>query len=764
MRLTVRTLLAWLDHVLPPDEHRELDAKVAGSAAAHQLVDRIRRVVKQPTIPPPRLDGRGLAADPNSVAEYLDNCLEHERLEAFEVICVESDAHLAEVAACHEILATLARDPAATAPLDATGRRRLLEAMRHHSAAVSADGEHAEVAANGPQTRAAIEPAPARPRGDSTPRRRSSRAAWGAAAAAIALLVALAFLLTEAIGRSRGPQRGERESQVVADDHPPAAVAPEAEPPAAASATVQSDKSVDSDKPAESGAPVAGAPPVAVAPPPAAPAPTESDVAMPKPAQPAVADTPAAVAAAAPVAEATTSPARSAADASAVAASPGTQPRVPQGDALAIAAAPVPAPGGAAVPPGPAAATEKPAAVAGGDATLGFVTGEGLVIHRTAEEGRAAWAALLPAAALGPREELIAPFGFQPDLNVRGVTIRLLPGTRATITADADGTPRVEVVFGRAVVRSARPDARVGVTAGGLAGTITAGLAGPAAISVDLDRVPGTDPTTEAARVRASVIAVNGGIVWRQGSMAADGSRPLLEGIAPEGMLDARTSISWESVTPDVGRVVRLDSLPPWAAASPPVDKLQRNAAEALVARLLDTGSLEQSLRELADDRRVENRGLAASTLALLGDFDAAVELLCADGAGRRLEQRQWLALEAATVPLALARGANAAAKLRTAFENRGPHGKAEALFDMARGFSDEQLAAGAAETLVAALDDADLVVRRYAIKCLCDIAQPSATDRLRYRADGLPDLRREGVAWWRGQLQKGLIRRPGAA
>jgi hypothetical protein len=260
------------------------------------------------------------------------------------------------------------------------------------------------------------------------------------------------------------------------------------------------------------------------------------------------------------------------------------------------------------------------------------------------------------------------------------------------------------------------------------------------------------------------VVAVNSGIVWRQRGVAADGSPRVLDGIAAEGMLDARTSIVWESVAPDLGRIVRLDDLPAWVEASSQVDRLQRNAADALGARILGTGSLEQSLRELADDRRVENRVLAASTLALLGDFDAAVELLCTEAAGRRLEQRQWATLEAATVPLALARGANAAAKLRTAFENRGPHGKAEDLFAMARGFGDAELAGGAAEKLVAALDDPDLVVRRYAIKSLCDIVRPSAADRLRYRPDGLPDLRREGAAWWRGQLQKGLIRRPGAA
>jgi len=78
----------------------------------------------------------------------------------------------------------------------------------------------------------------------------------------------------------------------------------------------------------------------------------------------------------------------------------------------------------------------------------------------------------------------------------------------------------------------------------------------------------------------------------------------------------------------------------------------------------------------------------------------------------------------------------------------------------MAIGFTDEGLAAGADRALVGALDDASLIVRRYAIKSLIDITQPSAVDRLKYRPDGLLDMRQEGVLWWRAQLEKGLIRR----
>jgi hypothetical protein len=39
-------------------------------------------------------------------------------------------------------------------------------------------------------------------------------------------------------------------------------------------------------------------------------------------------------------------------------------------------------------------------------------------------------------------------------------------------------------------------------------------------------------------------------------------------------------------------------------------------------------------------------------------------------------------------------------------------------------------------------------------------VTRAGAADRNRYRADGLPDMRREGVDWWRKQLQRGLIRR----
>ena len=124
------------------------------------------------------------------------------------------------------------------------------------------------------------------------------------------------------------------------------------------------------------------------------------------------------------------------------------------------------------------------------------------------------------------------------------------------------------------------------------------------------------------------------------------------------------------------------------------------------------------------------------------------------------LTEAQWTALENLTVPLALARGVNAAAKLRQAFEKRGPAGSGKALFEMACGFSAEELADGGDARLVEALSAEELVVRRYAIRSLLAILPPADRDRFAYRADRKPELNREAVAWWKSRLEQGSIRR----
>lgn len=112
MRLTLRTLLAYLNDVLTPQEAEELKHRIEDSEFASTLVQRIRHVLKRLRLSAPKVDGRGMGFDPNSVAEYLDSTMAPERVADFEKVCLESDVHLAEVAAGYEILAKVLNEHA----------------------------------------------------------------------------------------------------------------------------------------------------------------------------------------------------------------------------------------------------------------------------------------------------------------------------------------------------------------------------------------------------------------------------------------------------------------------------------------------------------------------------------------------------------------------------------------------------------------------------------------------------------------------------
>lgn len=113
MRLTLRTLLAYLDDVLDPAETKEIGQKIQESPVAASLVSRVKEVIRKRRLAAPDVRGKGQGIDANVIAQYLDNTLPADRVADVERICLDSDVHLAEVAACHEILSLVLGEPSA---------------------------------------------------------------------------------------------------------------------------------------------------------------------------------------------------------------------------------------------------------------------------------------------------------------------------------------------------------------------------------------------------------------------------------------------------------------------------------------------------------------------------------------------------------------------------------------------------------------------------------------------------------------------------
>ena len=138
MRLTLRTLLAWLDDTLPPVQVREIGKQVGASPLAQELVQRIHRVTRQRRLTVPSKNGPD-ATDPNLVASYLDNDLNAEQVAEYEKKCLTSDVNLAEAASVHQILSLLGQK--VQVPGEAKSRMYLLVKGREAHAGPAVDGE-----------------------------------------------------------------------------------------------------------------------------------------------------------------------------------------------------------------------------------------------------------------------------------------------------------------------------------------------------------------------------------------------------------------------------------------------------------------------------------------------------------------------------------------------------------------------------------------------------------------------------------------------
>lgn len=112
MRLTLRTLLAYLDTTLDPADAQILRSKLEQSGFATQLVQNIRASLAAKNLSAPAPDSVHPVEEPNMMSDFLDSTLSPEQIAEVEKACLESLPHLAEAAACHQILTMVLGRPA----------------------------------------------------------------------------------------------------------------------------------------------------------------------------------------------------------------------------------------------------------------------------------------------------------------------------------------------------------------------------------------------------------------------------------------------------------------------------------------------------------------------------------------------------------------------------------------------------------------------------------------------------------------------------
>ncbi len=198
MRLTLRTMLAYLDDILEPADRDEIGRKIEESDFAKQLVNRIRESTHKLRLGAPKLSGKGPGMDPNTVAEYLDNTLAGERVPDFEKVCLESDTHLAEVAASHQILTLVLGQPV---DVDPAMKRRIYGLVRAEEMPRSIEPVGASGGARfAPGYDEGIIPGRQPVEVPAYLRKRTGHSRWRTIVAALALMLLLCGAITMALG------------------------------------------------------------------------------------------------------------------------------------------------------------------------------------------------------------------------------------------------------------------------------------------------------------------------------------------------------------------------------------------------------------------------------------------------------------------------------------------------------------------------------------------------------------------------------------
>jgi hypothetical protein len=746
MRLTLRTMLAYLDDILAPQDSEDIAKKIEESEFATELVHRTRDCMRRLRLGVPPVTGKGLAADANTVAEYLDNTLSADRVGEFERICLESDIHLAEVASCHQILTLVLGEPA---EIDARSRGRMYR--------IAADAEAPPVQAEVIQPVAAMSPAPAgggagpavppapprRPKPEVPEYLRESRTRWWpvAAAALVGALVTVAALVLLAPAEWRERFTGVAQVEEPATEPPAASQQPPTTPPDVPPAVPPATGAVD--------APGDAATPPAPAASEAPPAPSGADAAAPEP-TPGEVPMPADAVAPQPPAEA---PAADAA-ASRPAAEPGLpKPADPEPPAPLpaepppAAASPAAAPAGDSpeqpIPPGPgdlapadpsaAPAADAAAADAAADVAFGRYTSKRGEVLLRLDPDSGDWKRLPPMSPLAKGDKLLSLPVFRPSIALStSVSIQPDgPAELALIGWTPDGVPIIAIDYGRLLMMTVGKAGNAIQLKLGEQNVELTFVDAESTLALEVGRTltPGKDPMAEAAPLGVDLYATSGSVRVRLGDEApidlqAPARRSLLgDGIAPPG------------------------EVPSWVT-SEALSDFDRRATSTLESLLPADQFAGLILKELASDRRREVRSLAIRSAAYLGNFDTCINAL-----NEKYEKNFWPDYIEA-LRAGVAHSPEMAKRVHDALERlRGVEG--ERLFRMLCGYSAADLENGAAADLVEDLNHESLDAR---VLAFWNLQQITGLPNYGYAPENLTKNRTAAVNRWKTQLRQGKI------
>ncbi len=751
MRLTLRTMLAYLDDLLEPADRADIANKLKDSEFASQLVERIKNRMRNAKLASPKLSGRGMALDPNTAAEYLDNTLAAERVPEFEKMClppaetgdalVESDVYLAEVAACHQILAMVLGQPA---HVDPEMKRRMYGIINEVPPMLPARGT------NGSADDIRLEPEDERPRAarqrPEIPeylRDRGPRSSWKPIIAAILLFALLVGAITMALGPidqllglNQPAKNAAPEVANATNDKPPPQ--PQANDNNAAPIAADTANAADANKSTQNGStPTTGAvgdryaDPAAPGPAPIAPTPT----------QPATSDLhlPDAINPPANAANSNTAVGASSTNVGSAAPPPLPQPPVnaatassPKTDQAGSQASPLPSDTaiGAAIGSAPGTPTNPKAAInqtptppaPANESPLGRVVPGSNVVLLKFDPASSHWARLAAGSALSNGDQLLVLPTYRPTITLSaGVTLQLAPETLVSLGGvDADGTANIKVLYGRVVaMTTGKAGARLRIDVGANSGIATFTDA-DATLGIEVRRyfMAGTNPELQQPKTAADLYAASGHIEWTgQDGVAATLSAP------------QRWPLT--SPMPDAPAIDATSpaAIPKWIA-NEPTNPLYNRASEALTASLDADKPFLTALREMAStSRRAEFKTFAAECLGQVDEFEPLISML------NDPEQRAMWPLEIGSIKSALSRGQPTAVAVREAFEKqRGEAGKD--LYRMFWGYTKDQLQNGEAAKLVEFLDHDNLDFRVLAFNDLQEITKahhnyrPEATDQ----------------------------------